>query len=316
MTNTLYIIGNGFDLYHGLNTRYQSFALFLKSKYQELYDLLLQYYCLPDLDEHDEASLRDPLWADFENALADLDFQSILHDKADYLANPANDDFRDRDWHAYQFEMEMIVEKLTLDLYNAFKAFILAVEFPCSVDNKLLELKRHSVFLNFNYTHTLEHFYFIKSKRILHIHGNAKIPGEILTLGHGREPSNFKKEEVVKEPEGLSEEEREMWRDEMFGSYDYSYESGRSELMSYFDASFKNTGEIIEEHKPFSEVDQPYFKKVIQSISDKEITWTVSFYSDHEHDSHLTKLVDIGLKKSQINLVRMETLKLSFPTLF
>ncbi|WP_375782345.1 AbiH family protein [Mucilaginibacter gotjawali] len=28
---TLYFIGNGFDVYHGLNTRYQAFAYFLQA---------------------------------------------------------------------------------------------------------------------------------------------------------------------------------------------------------------------------------------------------------------------------------------------
>ena len=332
MMNTLYIIGNGFDRYHGLDTRYQSFALFLKSKHNCIYEMFTQYYGLPDLDENDKASLYDPLWADFENALAKLDFQSVLEDNTDYLANPSSPDFRDRDWNTYQIEMEMIVDKLTKDLYKAFKEFILAVEFPENIDNKILDFKNDSAFLNFNYTDTLEQYYFIKASRILYIHGKAKNPGSILVLGHGREPSTFK-EEVVKEPNGLSEEELKMWRDNMADEYDYSYELGKGELMSYFNGSFKSTQEIIQKNQAYfydlknvkevfvlghsvSEIDQPYFKSVIQGISDKKTTWTITYYSGSEHDSHLAKLIAVGLDKSQINLVKMETLKRSVPTLF
>ena len=46
----LYIIGNGFDLYHNLNTSYRSFGLFLKSKYPVIYDRLIEYYGFSDLN--------------------------------------------------------------------------------------------------------------------------------------------------------------------------------------------------------------------------------------------------------------------------
>ena len=41
---TLYIIGNGFDMYHGLDTKYQSFGFFLKKKHSRIYDYLTDYY--------------------------------------------------------------------------------------------------------------------------------------------------------------------------------------------------------------------------------------------------------------------------------
>ena len=296
MPHTLYIIGNGFDRYHGLDTRYHSFAFYMKENYSELYDLLTQYYYLTDLDPDDPDSYKDPLWADFENKLAELDYETVLEDNKDYLANTSNPDFKDRDWHAYQIQMEGIVDNLTKDLCEAFKQFILAVDFPESVDNRILELERDSIFLNFNYTDTLEKYYSVRGQRILYIHGKARFPDDKIILGHGIDPEAFEEEEKAP-PEGLNEEELEMWRDQMSNDYDYSYESGKSELMTYFKDSFKVTKEIIEKSKSFfdnlkdvkkiivlghsiSVVDQPYFKTVIQSIDDKDIPWIVSYYSD------------------------------------
>jgi hypothetical protein len=46
---TLYIIGNGFDIHHNLDTRYQSFANYLAENNSDVYDLLLNYYGLPDI---------------------------------------------------------------------------------------------------------------------------------------------------------------------------------------------------------------------------------------------------------------------------
>lgn len=342
MYHTLYIIGNGFDRYHGLDTRYQSFAIYLKNNYFEIYELFIQYFNLNDLDANDPNSLNDPLWADFENELAGLDFETVLEDNINYLANPSSPDFRDRDWHAYQFEMEAIVDNLTKNMTAAFKEFILAVLFPTAVDNKLIKLESNSLFLNFNYTDTLKKYYGINASRILHIHGNAKNGADKIILGHGVDPSTFKEQEEIP-PEGLNEEQLEMWREQKSDSYDYSYESGKSELMSYFNDSHKATQEIIEENKSFfsslkkvnkvyvlghsiSEVDQPYFKKVINSVNKrcfilrllgcKKTKWIVSYYSDAEKDSHLVKLTQMGLKRKQIELVKMEELKPKQPTLF
>lgn len=332
MAHTLYIIGNGFDRYHRLDTRYQSFALFLKEKYYEIYELFIQYYGLPDLDGEDASSYYDPLWADFENALAGLDFETVLEDNKDYLANPSSPDFRDRDWHAYQFEMEAIVDKLTKEMAKAFKEFILAVSFPDDVDDVLIELERNSIYLTFNYTDTLEKYYGIKLNKILYIHGKAKNSVDKIILGHGVHPSTFEEKEEVP-PAGLDEEQMEMWREYQENKHEYSYDAGKSELMSYFKQSYKSTEEIIAQSGSFftnlkevkkiivlghslAEVDQPYFRKIIQCLTDKSIPWFVSYYSETERDSHLDKLVSLGLDKTQITMIKMDSLKPKLLTLF
>lgn len=332
MAKTLYIIGNGFDRYHGLSTSYQLFAFFLKARYSDIYDLFTKYYGLPDLDINNINSYWNPHWAQFESALADLDFESVLDDNTDYIANPGSEDFRDRDWHAYQIEMERIVNKLTKDLFKAFKEFILRVDFPDTMDGKLLLLEHDSIFLSFNYTDTLEKYYGIKPSRIVYIHGRAKSPYDTLILGHGVDPAEFGEDEE-KQPEGLSEEELERWQEYMANKYDYSYSSGKDELMSYFYSSYKSTDEIIKnnlEHfqefskvkkiivlgHSISKVDQPYFKKIIDMLDGKAVIWTVTYHSDSELISHLENLVSLGVNKTDIELIKIETLRPQQPTLF
>lgn len=58
----LYIIGNGFDIHHGLNTSYQAFAFFLQDNYSKIHDYLVEDYGLPYLDRDNEQDKRDPLW--------------------------------------------------------------------------------------------------------------------------------------------------------------------------------------------------------------------------------------------------------------
>ncbi|EKG1107896.1 hypothetical protein O1O41_004383, partial [Escherichia coli] len=57
----LYVIGNGFDVHHGLDTRYTSFGLYLKNNYWETYELLLDYYGFADLDPDFPTTMSDPL---------------------------------------------------------------------------------------------------------------------------------------------------------------------------------------------------------------------------------------------------------------
>ncbi|TOO33607.1 AbiH family protein, partial [Vibrio parahaemolyticus] len=43
MPDTLYIIGNGFDLHHGMQTSYESFKLYLQRKHQFVFDTVEKF---------------------------------------------------------------------------------------------------------------------------------------------------------------------------------------------------------------------------------------------------------------------------------
>lgn len=320
---TLYIIGNGFDLHHDLDTKYQSFGMFLKEKHSQIYDNLIEYYILPTLDPDDDDSYYDPLWSDFENALANLDFESILDDNTDSLPDIASDDFRDRDLHTYQQVMEQFVDDFTENLYKVFKEFILNVKFPDDISDKKLKVKTDAIFLNFNYTNTLEKYYDIKGSQILYIHNRA-ISGEILILGHGTDPNDFIPKAPTP-PEGLSKEELYEWEQRIVEDYDYSYDSGKEELLTYFKKSHKSTKEIINSNYNFfsklsgienifvighslSNVDKSYFVKIVDSINNQNANWTVSYYNPKDIKDRKQKLIEFGLKEHQVNLVSMKSL--------
>ncbi len=318
MFSTLYIVGNGLDLYHELDTKYSSFGKFLKNQNTQIYDLLTQYFT------NDE----DDIWGNFEECLAELDFKALLEDNAYLSADISSSDFRDRDWHSYQIEMSLTVENLTVNLRKLLREFILEVKFPEQINDKKLCFEKDSTYLSFNYTDTLEKYYNIDKKNILYIHGKAKNTGDELILGHGRNPSvleeNYKKEEDIP-PEGLNEEQMEMWREEMSDKYSYSHESAHDELTPYFDASHKPTSEIILTNKKFfnslknlkkiivlgsslSEVDKDYFKKILEVEANKKIPWIVSYYEDSDQESHLQKLTSWGLSEKHIKFIEIATL--------
>lgn len=322
----LYIVGNGFDMHHGLDTRYQAFGFYLQTYYSEIYDYLIEYYGLPDLNKNDKNSYNDPLylWSEFEKALADLDFESVLDNNTDLVAKPGAPNFKDRDWHSFSIEMETIVNDLTINLFKAFKQFILKIEYPKRIDGKIILLDKDASYLTFNYTDTLERYYEIPPENILYIHEKADHDENTLVLGHGIDPENFKLEEASP-PEGLNDEEYENWKEEMADSFDYSYESGKQELMTYFVKSFKQTSEIISENESFfqkienvtniillghslSEIDKPYLTEVFNSVTKNSI-WSATYHENTDKYSHEEKLFDLGIKKDHIRLIKMDDLR-------
>lgn len=317
----LYVIGNGFDIHHGLDTRYTTFGLFLKNHYSEIYDLLLEYYGFDDLDPNNEQSFSDPLWSEFEKSLSLLDTKTVMEAHSDSLAVPSSEEFSDRDWGTFQIDMEMILEKLTVGLYKVFKEFILSVEFPPFDISKKMNLDRDAKYLTFNYTNTLANYYAIPERNVLFIHEKAESNDIELVLGHGVDPENFE-DKPAQPPQGLTPEELEDWMQYMADQYDHSYELGKETINSYFTNTFKGTDAIIEKNKQFfceledidevivighslAEVDLPYFEHLTKSVT-PNARWTATYYSNSDKDSHYNTLTHMGIKN--VSVVKIKDL--------
>ncbi|HBZ3553136.1 TPA: hypothetical protein MHK89_27195 [Klebsiella pneumoniae] len=309
----LYITGNGFDLHHGLDTSYFSFAYFLRSRQRDSYNNLVEFVGFTDLPENMDKLNKDehPLWCEFESNLAGLDSQAVLDAFTDYLPNLGDPDFRDRDWHAFDIEMQRILENLTDGLFTQFTSFISQVKYPEFTADKTLQLCNNALFINFNYTRTIECYYGIKSSQILYIHGNASLPGDRLILGHGIDPENFK-EHPQEPPTDVTDEELEQWYQHMSDNYDFAYESGKQTLNRYFTHSFKNTEEVMYAGQAFfsqlnavneviivghslSAVDMPYFAAIKQHVQPNS-TWTATWFLEKEREQHLHALQSIGIE--------------------
>lgn len=320
----LYIIGNGFDIYHRLDTKYQTFATYLSKVNNEIYELILTYYGLPDISENPVSDDDYNLWSTFELALADLDYEQVLDDNSDYAANHSSPDFKDRDWHSYQIEMELIIEKLTTGLISVFNLFILNVEFPKSISDIEIEFEPNSIFLNFNYTNTIELYYGIQEKDICYIHNKVKADESKIILGHGTDPENFKEEKEVP-PSGLSDEEIQQWEEYMSDQFDLSYEDAKGEILSYYTKAFKNTQTVIDNNIDFfnslenvetiyvlghsmSEVDIKYFEKIV-SVSKGNPNWIVSYHREDEKEKYLKILIDLGIEKNKVQQIKIENLR-------
>ena len=155
----LYIIGNGFDIAHGIPSSFGNFRSFVEENDTELNRLLEDYF---DVEE---------LWSDFEVTLAHIDIDTILDDADNYLESYGAEDWSDAFHHSYQNTIDEAVSLVAIRLKTHFVNWILSLEVPIE---PIYPIDNNSKFLNFNYTTTLQDAYNVNPNRLLHIHGKIE----------------------------------------------------------------------------------------------------------------------------------------------
>jgi hypothetical protein len=285
----LYIIGNGFDIHHGISSRYSDFKDYVENNDQELFDTLEKYFN------------TDELWSDFEETLAFIDTDTITDDASDFLVSYGADDWSDANHHDYQYEVQRAIDIVTVQLKEHFTNWILQLEIPNSSN---LVLDSDSKFLTFNYTVTLEVACDIDSANILYVHNKAINENSLLILGHSRTPS---------EQESFSKENDE--------DTDVRVAEGNDILDSYFQETYKDIETIIEENSDFfsdlsnvnevtvlghsiSPVDIKYFELIKGNI-DENSTWKISYYGDQQKEQNKNKVLNLGVNESQIVMITL-----------
>ncbi len=186
---TLYIIGNGFDLAHGLCTCYEAFHEWLdehKDKYAKAYFFI---------DSIDGLTNDIELWSNFEKALGKIDAKELFKNVIKEYKETQDKD----DWVAQSDAVYAGIEYFLKDYYqellNAFGAW--ARDIPVD-EEEIVEIKypqimndKEDYFFTFNYTPTLEKIYHIHTEHIKHIHGDYTGKTQII-VGHATDYSNVR----------------------------------------------------------------------------------------------------------------------------
>jgi len=111
----------------------------------------------------------------------------------------------------------------------------------------------------------------------------------------------------------------------MADQYDYSYQSAKDEILSYYTKAFKNTVSIIKKNISFfdslgnvenifvlghsiSTVDIKYFEQVKKHTT-QNTKWFVTYYSDFEKQKHFEALTTIGVKVENLTQLKMTELQ-------
>lgn len=219
----LNIIGNGFDLYHGLPSSYYYFGCFMASNYPEFYQEMSNMYGFPcykrvGYDEYD-VIVSNMFWRTFEEKLGYLDSGwmegRLIDDLGLECSDPIDLDIPET------VNSRVIKERFcewigtTVNTRQNFDII------QSRISENRLQFYDDDYFVNFNYTQTLEEVYNVPSDRITHIHGECELDeqwGE-LVVGHGND------EDIQYIESRITEMERD-------GGY-LGYQSQRNRLNEY-----------------------------------------------------------------------------------
>lgn len=288
----LYLIGNGFDLWHGIQSGYRHFKAYVAAHDQELSRICEDY--LPAEDD----------WSDLESSLAGINVDCIIDDLSHFMSSYGADDWSDSGHHDFQMEVERVVANLSKSLKKQFSTWIrqLCIPTPETAPRRLKTIDSTARFLSFNYTPTLRTMYGIPDEQVLHIHGRADRLDSDLILGHAWNPQTRR---------SLSDrhdiEELDPRQVEAFGLLD-----------DYFLKTFKPSQRLIEEHGHFfeqlagvdkvlvlghslSEVDAPYFQAILSVPELYAARWHVAYRLEEDDPSEkVGQLLSLGVEKNQI----------------
>lgn len=273
----LYVLGNGFDIYHGLKTRYTDFHRYVSQNNPDLENTLDNYF--------EFKTDRNYLWNDFENDLSHFDHESFF-DSYNHI-DVVSESFRPSECFGLEDELNQEAEDLIQSIREEFLAWIENIEYPESVKNtlKAISFEQNAIFLNFNYTDTLEEFYGIAKSRILYIHNNANDFSGDLIFGH---PQRKEAKPQIKEFDADGESNRTMFTDAENVSRVpfYAFQKDTKEVIKQHQQFFNtldSIDEVIVLGHSLGKVDWPYFRLIFKKANNAN--WKISYYDKSEMDS-------------------------------
>lgn len=275
--DVLFVVGNGFDISHGIKSRYINFKEYLYSKNKN--SLL---YFLDTLFDN-----SGTLWGDLESTLGEYDVDAIFEE-----CRPDED----IDYDHYMRSIAAI-EDSTLDILDPtleelkyeFEQWVNSISLD-GVQKKFSDISPRSLYLTFNYLETLEKIYLIPRDRVFHIHGSRLEQGDYI-FGHDTtRPGGYIDDESVPD----YEQEAKLNIINVMNEYVKQYDQNirRCRLFSF---NLQEIKKIIVIGHSLSRPDWPYFREIKKHVS-PQVPWYISFHAENE-----TALIKQRCLELQIN---------------
>lgn len=280
--DVLYILGNGFDIAHGISSRYRDFEHWVKAKGNEQLIGMMDIFFS---NEHD-------LWADIETALGEYREEEIF----DYCKPIEEIDYDHmmRSVAAIEDAPDWLFKPILDDFLNSFTDWVNSIDI--SQARQQLQLEPQSRYLTFNYTETLEKVYGTPADNILHIHGSRVVKGGAYIMGH----NNIKPDDLY---------------DTLNGEL-YFEQDTKNKIIGWMNELHKDTSSIIRHNATFfrslsgithvvvighsvNEVDWPYFDEVNKNIG-PNAQWQFHSHSSEDKERIEAYIAHSGIVNFQI----------------
>lgn len=268
--NTILIVGNGFDVNHGLPSSYDNFKEWLKNNDIDLFDFLNTYI-----------DVKGNWWNDFERSLSEINIPQLIRDtplkksQTSILGLPPSFS------HPASWRLDSVREALSLKF----------TEWVKTLDNvkikKKIEMPEACLYISFNYTDTLESAYGIEGNRIVYIHGKAS-RGDELVYGHGKNQFVLERDVMKKYRLRRSEDFYKAGsygnnEDQLVMSISHFEKRPYEQLMKYghiLRPAVASSDKVYVYGLSFSEVDYPYIDWIV--MNNPSLKWQVSWHTEED----------------------------------
>jgi hypothetical protein len=288
----LYIVGNGFDLWHKIPSAFQDFKDFLNKHDRELLTAVEEY--LPVEGD----------WRTLESALAGLDVEHIINTFEYTMTSYNDDDWSDSDHHIFQQEVGQLIEKLSKGLRDRFAQWIRKIPMPtpATASRLLLTLDPTALFLTFNYTSTLRILYGVQDRSVWHIHGKAEDLNSILVLGHAWDPR--KRKCLNDHPDVEDFDTRLLEANDIIDNYFGETFKPSARLIQEAGDSFSQLAAIKEVcvlGHSLSAVDELYLHALLAVPAVRAARWQVAYSPEYDDpNERCLRLVELGVSKTRV----------------
>lgn len=282
---SLFILGNGFDRAHGLNTSYSDYRDWLIA--QGRLDVIAGLQSIFPTQE--EGTFL--LWSQFEKALAQYDKNAVERWALDSLYVVAFEENEGREI----LMSEKVLDTAILDIVNNnFSAWVNDIKIT---GIRMFDFENGAKFITFNYTETLEFLYSIRADRIMHIHGKAHSDSRII-VGH----------RTMIDPLAGSFEDNDLKDNnnrvqnlaDLANLYKPSEDIIRNNSL-FFNSLYDIDTVIVIGHS-CSDLDELYFKKTAVSVRPDAI-WKFCYFDERIDLANISRLIDsIPLDRNQVSL--------------
>lgn len=275
MKDTLYIIGNGFDLHHGLNTSYLNFRNYCVRNVPSLWKNLFEIY--------GDMINNDMWWSSFENKLGCVNYDNLA------LSN-----------NGFALGEQKVQNLFKGMLPPIFGKWIKQIRKSPQMDTSL-NIDTESLFFTFNYTLVLEKVYHIDENNVWHIHNSVKNPDNII-IGHDSDERELfstylsNNTNYIVSPDFVDRVNSKIAQ----GSKNVKMRI-ENQKDRFFDI-YSQIKHIVVMGFSFNEIDIPYIKAIIEANKNTaDVDWTIYFHSKGEDKIIIGKLSQIGIDCSKIN---------------
>ncbi|MGZ9869582.1 bacteriophage abortive infection AbiH family protein [Priestia endophytica] len=281
--SNLFIIGNGFDIAHGLPTGYENFYKYLIKTYPLAKTIEptfnIESKQLPDggeeydknevvaflIDVISEAEKDGHNWSDIESTLGKLDFDRYFDDMS-YLFD---DEYEDKELFRGPRRHEEVSEnfyKVVIQIKDLFAQWINSINISEAILKKTFSAlinPEEDTFFTFNYTPVLQKLY--GAKTVEHVHGSQ---GKPIIIGHGEDPKHIYNGYVGTE-EALTDI-HDALRKDTYSIIEYG--------LNEFYGTLKSVDKVYSYGFSFSEVDLPYIEAICCHLDTEGMTWYLNNY--------------------------------------